>query len=79
LKDGKFSVRFPGKPKENTQTVKTDAGRIKVVTATYAQSNGNICVATFAEVSADSRDALLDGAIKGLIGMDGKELSRKDV
>lgn len=77
-KDGKFSVRFPGKPKENTQTVKTDAGRVKVFTATYAQSNGNTFVATFAEISTDSRDALLDGAIKGLIGKDGKEVSRMD-
>ena len=78
-KDGKFSVRFPGKPKENSQTVKTDAGRIKVFTATYAQSNGNVFVATFAELSTDSRDATLDGAIKGLLGKDGKEVSRMDV
>lgn len=77
-KDGKFSVRFPSKPKENTQTVKTDAGRVKVYTATYAQPDGGTFVATFAELPGDTPDALLDGAIKSL-SKDAKSVDRKDI
>jgi hypothetical protein len=75
-KDGHFAVRFPGKPKEATQTTKTDIGTLKIYTATYALPDGSIYLASFTEfpadvVKADFRGTLFDGVVKGLKGKDG--------
>jgi len=84
VKEGRFSVRFPGRPKENTQSTKTDAGTVKLYTATYALPDGSIFISSSAEfpsdvVKAEFRDKLFDGVIKGLTGKDGTEVSRKDI
>ena len=40
-RDGRFTIRFPGKPKESEQTAKSGNGELRVVTGTYANSDGN--------------------------------------
>lgn len=82
-KNGKFSVRFPGKPTETTKSTKTDLGTLKVYIGTYSQADGATFAASFVELPADAakpeaRDTLFDGAIKGL-RKDGNEVSRKEI
>ena len=76
-KGGNFSIRFPAKPKDNTQSAKTDLGTLKVYTATYALPDGGIYLVSFTEfpaeaVKPDLRGTLYDGVVKGLKGKDGK-------
>ena len=47
--DGRFSVRFPGKPKESTQTAKSQIGDLKVHTATYAVSDGSTYMVSYTD------------------------------
>ena len=51
---GQFSVRFPGKPKENTQTTKTPIGDLEVYTATYATSDGRVLTGIISEETTES-------------------------
>ena len=81
-KDGHFAICFPGKPKENTQSAKTDLGTLKIYTATYALPDGSIFLASFTEfpaeaVKPDFRGTLYDGVVTGLKGKDGKVVSEK--
>jgi hypothetical protein len=82
-KDGHFSVRFPGKPKEATQTVKTEAGDLKVHTFTYATPDGSVFLVSYVDypeaVVKAGTETLLDGARDGLVGKDGKLLPEKKV
>ena len=83
-KDGHFAIRFPGKPKENTQSVKTELGTLKVYTATYALPDGSIYLASFTEFPADAvkpdfRGTFFDGAVSGLKGKDGKVVSEMKI
>jgi hypothetical protein len=82
-KDGNFSVRFPGKPKETTQTTKTDLGTLNVFTATYATSDGSVYMVSYTVFPAEAakpetREALYDGVRDELKGKDGKVLATKD-
>ena len=83
-KGGNFSIRFPAKPKDNTQSAKTDLGTLKVYTATYALPDGGIYLVSFTEfpaeaVKPDLRGTLYDGVVKGLKGKDGKIVSEKEI
>ena len=83
-KDGHYKVRFAGKPKEETRTVESTIGELKVFTATYALSDGNVFMVSytvFPEGAAkpEDRRTLFDGARDGLKGKDGKVNSDKDV
>jgi hypothetical protein len=83
-KDGHFAVRFPGKPKEATQSVKTDLGTLKVNTATYALPDGSIFLASYTEYPAEAvkpevRGTLFDALIKGLAGKDGKAFDQREI
>src|SRR5262249_37297534 len=76
-KDGKFSLRFPSKPKETTQTTKTDLGELSVFTATYATSDSNAYMVSYTDfppeaAKPENRTTLFDGMRDELKGEGGK-------
>jgi hypothetical protein len=82
--DGRFSVRFPGKPKEKTDTAKSAIGDLKVFTATYALSDGSAYMASYtdfpeAAAKPENRNTMYDGVREGLKGKDGKVLAESAV
>jgi hypothetical protein len=82
--DGRFSVRFPGKPKESTQTAKSAIGELKVVTATYAFSDGSAFMVSYTDfpdgaAKSENSGTLFDGVREGLKGKDGKLLDEQEV
>jgi len=81
---GRFSVRFPGPPKETNQLARSQVGELTVHTATYALSDGNafmVSYSDFPEGAAKPEDAgkLYDGIREGLKGKDGKLIDEADV
>jgi hypothetical protein len=81
-KDGHSSVVFPGKPRETTQTVKTDAGDLNVTTTTYATPDGSGYLVSYTELPAaltkpENRDDLFRGVRTGLMGKNGKLVTEK--
>ncbi len=83
-KDGQFTVRFPGKPRETNQKVKSDLGELRVFVATYARADGSGFMASFTDfpgegARAENRTRLYDGARDGMKGSDGKVISEKDI
>jgi len=83
-KDGRFSVKFPGEPKESTQKTKTPLGELKVFSATWANADGNAFLVSYTDFPAGTagaadRGTLYDGARDALKAKDGKGLSEKDV
>ncbi len=83
-KDGKFTVRFPGKPKETPQTAKSALGDLKVFTATYATADGNAYLASYTDfppgtAKPENRNTLLDGVRDGLKGKDGEILADNEI
>jgi hypothetical protein len=83
-KDGRFSAKFPGKPKETTQTAKSPLGDLKVFTATYATADGNIFMVSYNDfpegaAKPDARDTLYDGVRDGLKGKDGRFIAEKAI
>jgi hypothetical protein len=83
-KDGKFSVRFPGKPKEQSQSVKTELGNLRVMTVVHASADGKTNWVSHTDYPADAvkpenRSKLVDGARDGMKGMDGKVVTEKDI
>lgn len=82
--DGRFSVRFPGKPKEKSDTAKSAIGDLKVFSATYATSDGSaymVSYTDFPEAAAkpENRSTMYDGVREGLKGKDGNVLSETAV
>jgi hypothetical protein len=82
--DGRFSVRFPGKPKETTQTAKSTIGELTVATATYATSDGNVYMVSYTDfpngaAKPETSATLFDGVREGLKGKDGKLLDEKEI
>lgn len=78
-KDGNFVVRFPGKPKETTQITKSAIGEVKVFTATYATSDGNVYMVSYSDLptgatKAENLDTLFEGVREGAKGKDGEVL-----
>lgn len=83
-KDGRFSVRFPGKPKESDVTAKSTIGDLKVHTATYAQADGNVFMTSYTDfpegaAKPENRGTLYDGVREGLKGKDGKVISDTEI
>jgi hypothetical protein len=83
-KNGGFSIRFPGKPKESTQSTSTPVGKLSIYTATFALPDGSVFLASFAEfpaeaVKPDVRGTLFDGVVKGLTAKNGKAVSEKEI
>jgi hypothetical protein len=83
-KDGRYTIQFPGKPKESTQTAKTQAGALTVHTTTFATREGSVYLVSYTDFPAamtrpENRDALFRGVREGLTGKDGKLVTEKDV
>lgn len=83
-KDARYAIRFPGKPKDTSQTVKTDIGSLKVNVALYANADANAWWVSYTDypadaIKADVRSKLIDAARDALKGMDGKVVTEKDV
>ena len=83
-RDANFSVRFPESPKETSNTAKSPLGDLKVITATYATTDGNIYMTSYTDfptgtVKADTRATLFEGVREGLKGKDGKVLTEKEI
>ncbi|HEX5034668.1 MAG TPA: hypothetical protein VFW62_09325 [bacterium] len=83
-KDGRFTVRFPGKPKETTQTAKSTIGELAVATATYATTDGNVYMVSYTDfptraAKPENSGSLFDGVRNGLKGKDGKLLDEKEI
>jgi hypothetical protein len=83
-RNGKFAVKFPGKPKETSQTVKTELGSLRLVTATYADADGHTWWVTYTDYPSAAtapgvRKTLLDNARDGLAGRDGKLVEEKEL
>jgi hypothetical protein len=81
---GKYTVRFPGKPKELSQWTKSVVGNLKVHTATYANADGSVCMVSYTEFPAEAikpeyHDTLFAGIKEGLVGQDGKVVWEKDI
>lgn len=82
-RDGKYSARFPGKPKENSQTTRSTVGELTVYTATFATTEGSVYLVSYTDfpvntLKAENHAALYDGVRDGL-KKDGKLLSEKDL
>jgi hypothetical protein len=82
--DGRFSVRFAGKPKESTQTAKSQIGDLKVHTATYAVSDGSTYMVSYTDfpegaAKPDASSKLYDGVRDGLKGKDGKLIGETEI
>jgi hypothetical protein len=76
---GNFSIRFPGKPKETTQVTKSPIGDVKVYTATYAHSDGNVYMISYSDLPSgaakpENLGTLFDGVREGAKGSDGTVL-----
>jgi hypothetical protein len=81
---GKFSVRFPGKPKETTQTTKSAIGEVKVFTATYSTSDGNVYMVSYSDLPGEATkkenlSTLFEGIREGAKGKDGAVLDDKEI
>jgi hypothetical protein len=71
--EGGYSVRFPDSPKVNSQTAKTAVGEITVTTATYANSDGNTYLVSYADFPSaatkpENLTTLFDGVREGVKG-----------
>jgi hypothetical protein len=74
-----FEVKFPARPKETKATPTTKLGKLKVVTATYANADNNVFMVSYTDfpegtAKGNNRDVLLDGVREGLKGKDGTVL-----
>lgn len=83
-KDGRYSVRFPGRPKETTKAVTTPLGDQTVHLASYATGDGNVFLVSYTDypaeaVKPENRATLYDGIRTGVIGKEGKVTADKEV
>ncbi len=81
--DGRYTVRFPGKPKITTPTAKSAIGDLQVIVATYATADANVYLTSHtdyptAATKAENRKTLFDGIQNGLRGSKGKIVSEKE-
>ncbi len=81
-KKGQFTVRFPGAPKENTQSTQTALGELDVYTATMATTQGNVYLVSYTDfppgtIKPEGVSTLYDGVRDGL-KKDGK-MTEKDL
>ena len=81
---GRFTVNFPGKPKETKQATKSAVGELKVYTATYATSDGNVYMVSYTDfpegaAKPENNDTFYKGVRAGLIGKNGKVVEEKEI
>jgi hypothetical protein len=82
--NGRFTVRFPGRPKESTQKARSTLGELKVTTSTYATSDANVYMVSYTDfpegaAKAENSGTLFDGVREGLKGKDGKLQDEKEI
>jgi hypothetical protein len=78
-KGGDFTIVFPAKPKESNQIAKSPIGDVKVYTATYATSDGDIFMVSYSDLGEEATKpnnlkSLFDGVRAGAKGQDGEVL-----
>jgi hypothetical protein len=83
-KEGRFSVQFPGKPKENTQKRNTPLGQLQVVATTFAMADGSAFLVSYTDfppgtATAETRGSLFDGAREALAAGRGKVVTEKQL
>ena len=80
---GKFTVLFPGKPKEQVQEIDTKGGKLKVVTTTVDPAPNLIYVVSVndypEDVAKTEPQALLKGVRDGNKGEDGKIVKDEEI
>jgi hypothetical protein len=79
--EGGYTVRFPGKPKESTETYRSE---LKLAKATFATTDGYAYLVAYTDFPADAirpdtRAKVLDGIRDGLTGQDWKVTSEKEI
>ncbi|HJZ56157.1 MAG TPA: hypothetical protein VKE74_14415 [Gemmataceae bacterium] len=81
-KGGKFSVVFPGKPREEKKTLKTALGDAKLYQAGYVSKDQNYFGAGYTvlpvEIPEEQQQTLFDGVFSGIAGKDGEVRSKKE-
>lgn len=80
--EGRFRVKFPGTPKITEQTAKTGVGDLKVAIATYANSDGNVFMASYSDFPESAtkpanHGTLFEGIRDGAKGSAGKITEEK--
>lgn len=83
-KEGQFAIRFPGMPRESNKTARSGIGDLAVVSATYANSDGNTFLVSFTDfpdgsTRPENHATLFDGIRDGLKGKDGKLQAEKAI
>jgi hypothetical protein len=81
---GRFTVRFPGKPKESPKTLDSPVGDLKVFIATYALADGSVFMVSYtdfpeATVKPENTKTLFDGVRDKLKEKDGKIIADAEV
>ena len=83
--DGKYTARFPGKPKVAApQTARTALGDLQVNVTTYATADASVFMVSHtdypaAATKAENRKTLFDGVRDGVKGSKGEVVSDKDI
>lgn len=83
--EGKYTVKFPGKPKvAPPQTTKSAIGDLRVNVATYATADANVYMVSYtdfpaAAVKAENHKTLFDGVQDGVKGSKGELVSEKEL
>jgi hypothetical protein len=75
--EGKYTVKFPDKPKVTSQTAKSAVGDLTVNVATYANSDGNAFLVSYTDfpdsaTKQENHGTLFEGIRNGVKGTDGK-------
>jgi hypothetical protein len=75
--EGKYTVKFPDKPKVTSQTAKSAVGDLTVNIATFANSDGNAFMVSYTDFPAsatkeENHGTLFEGIRNGAKGTDGK-------
>jgi len=82
-KEGGYTAKFPGTPKEETRTQPGPAGEVKLYLAVYATSKGTAFLTAYQEhkaaATAEEQKAILDAVVRGATPKDGKLVESKDV
>src|ERR1700722_17920372 len=73
---GKFSIRFPTKPKESSQMTKSAIGEVTVFTATHSTNEGNALMVSYSDLppaaaKKENLNSLIEGVREGAKGKDG--------
>ncbi|MBY0461091.1 MAG: hypothetical protein K2V38_27535 [Gemmataceae bacterium] len=82
--EGKYAVKFPGKPKLTAPVAKSAIGDLTVHTALYAAADGSAYTASYTDfprdaVKAENLKTFFDGVRDGIKGTKGEVVSEKEI